>query len=951
MRNFLVIQWARLGDLLQTRVLLDLIRRAHPQSRIALSYDVRYNDVVALFPEVDDSLPLDIQAIVRSSGFQETLPDAADEILSASDACKFDEVINLTNHAAACWYAHFMASNQVRGYRIHNGNPAIPAELQSLLHSSDLSRAPSHIADIWRSLLPSDEQPRVPPPLIETDESSREYAAIISDAGSPERSLTPDALRAWSKTLHSKFADRIIWTGARLDRAAMTPGFVEDLRGRTSLSSLVSLLSKCDLVVGPDTGALHLAAALGCRVVGVYLNGARPERTGPYSLSSRCFAFKTLDETAVNTVSAILHASLEERQYTHGAVEYEPAFSRPGIWYCRSATKTRHSADKPLLSVVIPEFAQTHYVDAVLPRLASDVSLPNLEIIVCSSGLTSYDKDHARTRSEVKAIVSETPLSFAQACNRAARAAQGEWILFLNDDTDFESEALVQLWKRRDPNAIIAPELRFWDGECQSAGFIIRADNVDELCASDDLENQTQPDGVSAAAMLVHVNLYRKLSGFDEGYRNGYEDVDFCLRAREIGVMSRCIREARFTHYRGSSPTRYDHEERNKSLLLNRWCHIAGPRAKTSPTAVHARCLLISSCLQEEAGPQSRWLDPLRRLGVQSGDYAWIHADSEADTAKLRESLSAAKTVVVFRGIGSKATCEEILAWKSRTNGTLLLDADDLILNRFPTGSSRAAMRRNEELEFETLQQAADFCSAPSSRLLELHGVRTEIRRVTPPAPIAEHFHSKQWTRADSLIRIGFAASWAHQTDFAQAAPAVEAFLDRHEDVLFYWWGCHPGKLAYHPQVRHGGPWTRDYARHLARMRRVPIDFWIAPLSDSVHNSVRSPIRAFEYCGMGSPCIVSNVDPYRSLPSKSGLLTKCDNTFASWMEAFDAQRCFVKAPSNLLGSDTMLDYMREQHENATEFQRLWETLAAESRSLRLPAREKERLTDDCEIRI
>ncbi len=73
-------------------------------------------------------------------------------------------------------------------------------------------------------------------------------------------------------------------------RSALGPVPVLDLCGRTSLPQLAAIAEASDLFLSNDTGPLHLAAAAGCRVVGVY-TCTRPEWTGPYG--PRAVAVKT----------------------------------------------------------------------------------------------------------------------------------------------------------------------------------------------------------------------------------------------------------------------------------------------------------------------------------------------------------------------------------------------------------------------------------------------------------------------------------------------------------------------------------------------------------------------------------------------------------------------------------------------------------------------------------
>ena len=93
------------------------------------------------------------------------------------------------------------------------------------------------------------------------------------------------------RAVHENHAE-IIAVGAPEDRSlvdglieALAPIPVLDYCGKTSLPQLAALFSLADCVLSNDTGPLHLAAAVGARVVGVY-TCTSPEKTGPYGANA-----------------------------------------------------------------------------------------------------------------------------------------------------------------------------------------------------------------------------------------------------------------------------------------------------------------------------------------------------------------------------------------------------------------------------------------------------------------------------------------------------------------------------------------------------------------------------------------------------------------------------------------------------------------------------------------
>jgi GT2 family glycosyltransferase len=76
---------------------------------------------------------------------------------------------------------------------------------------------------------------------------------------------------------------------------------------------------------------------------------------------------------------------------------------------------------------------------------------------------------------------------------------------------------------------------------------------------------------VTAACCLVERDLFLRLGGFEPAFRNGYEDVDFCLRAGEAGYRHYVAHRSCIEHHVSASPGRMAAEELNRALFLQRW--------------------------------------------------------------------------------------------------------------------------------------------------------------------------------------------------------------------------------------------------------------------------------------------------------------------------------------------------------------------------------------------
>ncbi len=123
------------------------------------------------------------------------------------------------------------------------------------------------------------------------------------------------ALRNWRAERHAALADhaiaqgwRVVLCGGRSElerstgdaiiaamRAPIDSTRVLDLIGKDTLKQLPALLARADLLVTPDSGPMHIANAMGTKVLGLHA-ATNPNRSGPYS--DRRYCVDRYDEAA-----------------------------------------------------------------------------------------------------------------------------------------------------------------------------------------------------------------------------------------------------------------------------------------------------------------------------------------------------------------------------------------------------------------------------------------------------------------------------------------------------------------------------------------------------------------------------------------------------------------------------------------------------------------------------
>jgi GT2 family glycosyltransferase len=132
------------------------------------------------------------------------------------------------------------------------------------------------------------------------------------------------------------------------------------------------------------------------------------------------------------------------------------------------------------------------------------------------------------------------------ACNRAAKTATREYLVFLNNDTEPCQGWLTALLDtfRRFPNAgAVGGKLILSDGTLQEAGSVIFQDGsaANFMRGETNLESPLinyvrEVDYCSGALLATPRRLFAELGGFDARYKPAYyEDVDYCFKVRRAG--------------------------------------------------------------------------------------------------------------------------------------------------------------------------------------------------------------------------------------------------------------------------------------------------------------------------------------------------------------------------------------------------------------------------------
>jgi GT2 family glycosyltransferase len=207
----------------------------------------------------------------------------------------------------------------------------------------------------------------------------------------------------------------------------------------------------------------------------------------------------------------------------------------------------------PHVTIIVATRDRCHLLRRCLAGLLHRTQYPHYDLIVvdndsCENETLEYF-EQLKSDSRVQIIGFPGAFNFSKINNMAARIARGDVLALVNNDVD----VISPLWLAEMVGGAIRPDvgavgakLYYSDDTVQHAGIVIglegMAGHIFRGCKRSDPGpfNLTMlPQDVSAvtgACLVMRRSIYGELGGMDEGFAVEFNDIDLCLRVREIGL-------------------------------------------------------------------------------------------------------------------------------------------------------------------------------------------------------------------------------------------------------------------------------------------------------------------------------------------------------------------------------------------------------------------------------
>jgi heptosyltransferase-1 len=282
MREILFIKTSSLGDVVHHMPAVTDARRQHPEARIGWVVEESYAPLARLHPGVDEVIPVAVRRWRRSL-FRRTTWAEVDRTLGLLRARAYDAVVD-TQGLTRTGIITALTRGTRHGYDAASIREPLASRFYDVRHSVSRSL---HAIDRNR-LLTGLALGYAPDAAIDyglgLTAPSGGYAVLLHGSARPEKEWPQESWLQVAEAIRESGLRVVLPWGSEPERlrsealAARLPG--AEVPDRRPLDEVARMLAGASLVVGLDTGLLHLAAALSLRLVGIFL-GSDPALTAP----------------------------------------------------------------------------------------------------------------------------------------------------------------------------------------------------------------------------------------------------------------------------------------------------------------------------------------------------------------------------------------------------------------------------------------------------------------------------------------------------------------------------------------------------------------------------------------------------------------------------------------------------------------------------------------------
>ncbi|WP_038505822.1 glycosyltransferase family 2 protein [Leptospirillum ferriphilum] len=266
------------------------------------------------------------------------------------------------------------------------------------------------------------------------------------------------------------------------------------------------------------------------------------------------------------------------------------------IKYNRESSQSSTLDNYPKVSIIIPSTLRPELLKPCIDSILERTDYPIFEIMIVISEIHIFDKRKVEylkkisNNPRIKVLTyPEKPFNYSYVNNLGVFHSQGEILCLLNDDTEVISQNWLSemvSWAIKKDIGPVGAKLYYPDRRIQHAGIILvpkgelhafRFAN-EQSVSNVRLFSYQNYSAVTGACLVVRKELYLRVNGLDEdAFPISFNDLDLCLKLREIGFRTLWTPYAQLIHKESVSRGHDDSQEKEQrykkelKIFQQRW--------------------------------------------------------------------------------------------------------------------------------------------------------------------------------------------------------------------------------------------------------------------------------------------------------------------------------------------------------------------------------------------
>ena len=592
---------------------------------------------------------------------------------------------------------------------------------------------------------------------------------------------------------------------------------------------------------------------------------------------------------------------------------------------------------QPKVSIIIPTRDKLELLRACIDSVIDKTTYEHVEVLIIDNDSEDPDTidylSHVSDNynADIRVLPYPGRFNYSAISNFAANQANGDFLLFLNNDTVVVHkewlQRLLSYGQLNDVGVVGARLVYPETGQIHHAGIVLGMNTTADLvlrgvCKVDEPSYMGRSQlvqeysAVTGACLLINKQTYFDVGGMDEtNFAIKYNDVDLCLKIKELGLRVVWTPFVTLIHHGNTSLNErfnkadtfekaviHKQAEDEDSNLLKKWLpfiandpaynrHLSlnGPAIaieSTMPcnwdTEFHDRSRIIGLPLSGGCGAY-RVIEPLEALShagkAQCETYRFKgHASRDISVAEMAQL--APDTMIFHAAVNDiqLKVLKNVVTYQPDIFRVYTID--DLLTNVPEKSSAYKYVKRQFSDAKARLRQAISSCErliVSTQPLADLCEDLIDDIRVVP-----NRLRREVWTNLNSKrntsekLRVGWAGAQQHQGDLEIIIDVVKQTAD---EVDWIFMGMMPEQMKPYIKEFHEFVPLDQYPEKLASLN---LDLALAPLEQHPFNEAKSNLRLLEYGILGWPVICTDIYPYQI---DNAPVLRLSNDPQLWLEA------------------------------------------------------------------